>query len=38
MRCWNFLKVYKNTGEKIFAEYLSEDGRFVETNTIEVVI
>ena len=34
MRCYNFLKVHKNTGEKIFAKYLSADGCFVETNTI----
>ena len=30
MRCQNFLKVHKNTGEK----YLSADGCFVKTNTI----
>ena len=34
MRCQNFLKVHKNTGEKIFAKYLSADGCFVKTNTI----
>ena len=34
MRCKNFLKVYKNTGEKILAKYLSADGCFVKTNTI----
>ena len=35
MRCQNFLKVHKNTGEKIFAKFLSaEDGCFVKTNTI----
>ena len=34
MHCQNFLKVHKNTGEKIFAKYLSADGCFVKTNTI----
>ena len=34
MHCYNFLKVYKNTGEKIFAKYLSADGCFLKTNTI----
>ena len=34
MRCWNFVKVNKDTGEKIFAKYLSADGCFVKTNTI----
>ena len=34
MRCKNFLKVYNSTGEKIFAKYLSTDGCFVKTNTI----
>ena len=34
MRCQNFLKVYENTGEKIFAKYLSADGCFVKTNAI----
>ena len=34
MRCQNFQKVHKNTGEKIFAKYLSSDGYFVKTNTI----
>ena len=34
MRCQNFLKVQKNTGEKIFAKYLSTDGCFVKTDTI----
>ena len=34
MPCYKFLKVHKNTGEKIFAEYLSADGCFVKTNTI----
>ena len=30
----NFLKVRKNTGEKLFARYLSTDGCFVKTETI----
>ena len=34
MRCQNFLKVHKNTGEKVFAKYLSADGCFVKTNAI----
>ena len=34
MRCLNFLKVHINTGEKIFAKYLSEDSCFVKNNTI----
>ena len=34
MRCQNFLKVHKNTGEKIFAKYLSADGCFVKTNAV----
>ena len=34
MRCQNFVKVNKNTGEKVFAKYLSADGCFVKTNTI----
>ena len=34
MCCQNFLKVHKNTGEKIFNKYLSEDGCFVKTSTI----
>ena len=34
MRCKNFLKGYKSTGEKMFAKYLSADGCFVKTNTI----
>ena len=34
MRCQNFIKVHKNTGGKIFAKYLSADGCFVKTNTI----
>ena len=34
MRCSNFLKVHKSTGEKIFANYLSADGCFVKTNII----
>ena len=29
-----FLKVHKKTGEKMFAKYLSADGCFVKTNTI----
>ena len=33
MGCQNFLKVHKNTGEKIFTKYLSADGCFVKTNT-----
>ena len=33
MRFQNFLKVQKNTGEEIFAKYLSADGCFVKTNT-----
>ena len=34
MGCQNFLKVHKNTGEKIFTKYLSAVGCFVKTNTI----
>ena len=34
MRCQNFLKVHKNTGEQILAKNLSPDGCFVKTNTI----
>ena len=34
MRCQNLSKVHKNTGEKIFAKYLSADSCFVKTNTI----
>ena len=34
MCCQNFLKVDKNRGEKIFAKFLSADGCFVKTNTI----
>ena len=34
MRCENFLKVHKNTGEKIFAKDLSADGCFVKTNKL----
>ena len=34
MRCQNFVKVHKNTSEKIFAKYLSPDDCFVKTNTI----
>ena len=29
-----FQRVHKNTGEKIFAKYLSADGCFLKTNTI----
>ena len=28
------LKVYKNTGKKIFVKYLSADDCFIKTNTI----
>ena len=38
MHCQNFLKVHKNTGEKIFAKYFSADGCFVKTNTINIVM
>ena len=31
MHSKNFLKVQKNTGEIMFAKYLSADGRFVKT-------
>ena len=34
MCCQNFLKVHKNTSEKIFAKYLSANGCFVKPNTI----
>ena len=34
MCCQNFLRVHKNTGEKIFPKYLSADSCFVKTNTI----
>ena len=30
MGCKNFLKVYKSTGEKMFAKYLSTDGCFIK--------
>ena len=30
-----FSKSSKNTGEKIFAKYLSADGCFVKTNTVK---
>ena len=30
----DFLKIHKNTGEKIFAKYLPANGCFVKTNTI----
>ena len=36
MCCKNFLKVYKNTGEKMFAKYLSADGCFVKTITVMI--
>ena len=29
-----FIKVHKNSGENFFAKYLSADGCFVKTNTI----
>ena len=32
MRCQNFLKNHKNSGEKIFAKYLPADSCFVKTN------
>ena len=38
MRCKNFLKVHKNTGEKMFAEYLSADGCFVKAMLLTVMI
>ena len=31
MCCKNFLKIHKNSGEKMFAKYLSADGCFVKT-------
>ena len=34
MPCQKFLKVCKNTGEKIFAKYLSADDCFAKTDTI----
>ena len=34
MHCQNYLEVHKNTGNKIFAKYVSADGCFVKTNTI----
>ena len=34
----NFLKVHKNTGEKMFAKYLSADGCFVKTILLTVII
>ena len=37
MRCKNFLKVHKNTGEKMFAKYLSADGCFVKTILVTVM-
>ena len=36
MCCKNFLKVYKNTGEKMFAKYLCADGCFVKTITVMI--
>ena len=38
MHCKNFLKVHKNTGEKMFAKYLSADGCFVKTILLNVMI
>ena len=38
MRCKNFLKVHKNTGEKMFAKYVSADGCFVKTLIVLTVI
>ena len=38
MCCKNFLKVDKNTGEKMFAKYLSPDGCFVKTIVLTVMI
>ena len=32
--CCNFLTVHKNTDKKICAKYLSADGCFIKTNTI----
>ena len=37
MRCKNFLKVHKNTGEKMFAKYLSADGCFVKTILLRIL-
>ena len=34
----NFLKVYKSTGEKMFAKYLLADGCFVKTMLLTVMI
>ena len=31
MLCKDFLKVYKSTGENMFAKYLSGDGCFAKT-------
>ena len=38
MRCKNFLKVYKGTGEKMFAKYLSADGCLAKTILLTVMI
>ena len=36
MCCKNFLKVVKNTGENMFAKYLSADGYFVKVLTVMI--
>ena len=38
MSCKNFLKVYKNAGEKMFAKYLSVDGSFLKSLLLTVMI
>ena len=38
MRCKNFLKVHKNTDEKMFAKYLSADGCFVKAILLTAMI
>ena len=36
MLCKDFLKADKNTGEKMFAKYLSADGCFVKLLTVMI--
>ena len=37
MRCKNFLKVHKNTGEKMFAKYLSANGCLITYDNDDAV-
>ena len=34
----DFLKVHKNTGENMFAKYLSSDGCFIKTILLTMII